>query len=351
MKNLLNFTYTELENFFVSDLGQPRFRAKQVWQWIWQKMARDFASMTNVSKELRAQLDTCTYIRWPDVVTVAISKDGTIKFLLALEDGAQVETVLIPATQREGSVRMTQCLSCQVGCAMGCTFCSTGSMGFERNMTAGEIVGQVLVAREYLGDARPEHPIIRNLVFMGMGEPLLNLMEMQRSLDMLNDCHGLSFSPRRITVSTCGIKKGLRELGESGQAFLAVSLHAPTQVLRAQIMPKAAQWPLDDLISALESYPLKTRERITFEYLLLGGVNDSLAHARDLVRLVSRVKGKLNLIVYNPAEGAPYAAPREDDILAFEKYLWDKGVTAIIRKSKGQDIQAACGQLKATYQG
>ncbi|MEG2172602.1 MAG: 23S rRNA (adenine(2503)-C(2))-methyltransferase RlmN [Desulfovibrionaceae bacterium] len=347
MQNLLNFTYAELEKYFVIELNQPRFRAKQVWQWLWQKMAHDFASMSNVSKDLRLQLAECAYIRWPEVVTVATSQDGTVKFLLALEDGAQVETVLIPSTQREGGVRMTQCLSCQVGCAMGCTFCSTGSMGFERNMTAGEIVGQVLVAREYLGDARPEHPIIRNLVFMGMGEPLLNLSETQRSLTILNDCHGLSFSPRRITVSTCGIEKGLKELGESGQAFLAVSLHAPTQDLRAQIMPKAAHWKLDDLISALESYPLKTRERITFEYLLLGGVNDSLAHARDLVRLVARVKGKLNLIVYNPAEGAVYAAPREADILAFEKYLWDKGITAIIRKSKGQDIKAACGQLKA----
>lgn len=351
MKNLLNLTYSELEQFFVDELAQPRFRAKQVWQWLWQKMARDFDSMTNVSKELRAQLAGCAFIGWPEIVTVAKSQDGTVKFLLALDDGAQVETVLIPSTQREGGERMTQCLSCQVGCAMGCTFCSTGSMGFERNMTAGEIVSQVLVAREYLGDARPEHPIIRNLVFMGMGEPLLNLVQMRRSLDMLHDKNGLSFSPRRITVSTCGIEKGLRELGESGQAFLAVSLHAPTQELRAQIMPKAAHWHLDDLISALESYPLKTRERITFEYLLLGGVNDSLVHARDLVRLVSRVKGKLNLIVYNPAEGAPYAAPLEADILAFEKYLWSKGITAILRKSKGQDIQAACGQLKAAHGG
>lgn len=347
MKNLLNYTYPELEIFFTDVLGEPRFRAKQVWQWMWQKMAHDFDTMSNVSKTMRQKLAEVAYIRWPDVAAVEKSRDGTVKFLLSLEDGAQVETVLIPATQKEGSVRMTQCLSCQVGCAMGCTFCSTGSMGFERNMTAGEILGQVLVARKYLGDARPEHPIIRNLVFMGMGEPLLNLTELQRALTALNDNNGLSFSPRRITVSTCGIEKGLRQLGDSGQAFLAVSLHAPTQDLRAQLMPKASHWPLEKLIRTLEDYPLKTRERITFEYLLLGGVNDSLEHARDLVRLVSRVKGKLNLIVYNPAEGAPYAAPRESDILAFEQYLWAKGITAIVRKSKGQDIKAACGQLKA----
>ena len=189
--------------------------------------------------------------------------------------------------------------------------------------------------------------MLRNLVFMGMGEPLLNLKEMLRSLRSLNDDNGLNFSPRRITVSTCGIEKGLRELGDSGLAYLAISLHAPNQELRQRIMPKAARWPLEELMAALESYPLKTRERITFEYLLLGGVNDGLEQAKELVRLVSRVKGKLNLIVYNPAEGAPYAAPSEERILAFEKYLWDRHITAIIRKSKGQDINAACGQLKA----
>ncbi|MBO5491212.1 MAG: radical SAM protein, partial [Desulfovibrio sp.] len=236
-------------------------------------------------------------------------------------------------------------------CAMGCTFCSTGQMGFERNMSMGEILGQVLVARAHLGDARPDRPVLRNLVFMGMGEPLLNLREVMRALQSLNNDKGLNFSPRRITVSTCGIEKGLRELGESGLAYLAVSLHAPTQELRARIMPKAARWPLEELVAALQSYPLKTRERITFEYLLLGGVNDGPEQARELARLVGSVKGKLNLIVYNPAEGAPYAAPAEDRVLAFEQCLWKRHITAIVRKSKGQDIRAACGQLKAARPG
>ncbi len=331
------------------ELGEPKFRALQVWQWLWQKLARDFDSMSNVSKSTRAKLAEVARITWPTVTTVEKSKDGTIKFLLELADGAQVETVLIPSKSRLGVGRLTQCLSSQVGCAMGCTFCSTGTMGFERNMTHGEILGQVLVAREYLGDVRPEHPKIRNLVFMGMGEPLLNLKVMMRSLESLNDDHGLNFSPRRITVSTCGIEKGLKELGESGLAFLAISLHAPNQDIRAQIMPKAARWPLQDLISTLSSYPLKARERITFEYLLLGGVNDSLDHAKELVKLVSKVKGKLNLIVYNAAEGAPYKAPTPQQVLAFEKVLWDRNITATIRKSKGQDIKAACGQLKAEH--
>lgn len=344
MVDILNLTFSELESFLV-ERGEKAFRAKQLWQWLWNKYTRDFALMTNVSKATRAMLKEHAEIVWPEVVTMQKSSDGTTKFLLRLRDGALVETVLIPGSNG----RLTQCLSCQVGCAMGCTFCSTGTMGFERNMTMAEILGQVLVAREYLQDDAA-NPILRNLVFMGMGEPLLNMREMMRSLESLNSVLGLQFSPRRITVSTCGIEKGLRELGETGLAYLAVSLHAPTQELRRQIMPKAANWHLDDLITALENYPLKTRERITFEYLLLGGVNDSVEHARQLVRLVSRTKGKLNLILYNPSEGDPYKAPTEQAVLAFEQFLWSKNVTAIIRKSKGADIKAACGQLKAEQQ-
>ena len=327
-------------------LGEPRFRAAQVWQWLWQKMARDFEEMTNVSKSARQRLAETTVILWPEVRRIEKSVDGTEKFLLALHDGALVETVLIPSTSRDGTVRNAQCLSCQVGCAMECTFCATGAQGFDRNMTMSEILGQVLVVRKHLGDLRPDRPKLRNLVFMGMGEPLLNLREVMRSLETLNDKHGLCFSPRRISVSTCGIEKGLRELGDAGLAFLAVSLHAPNQELRAKIMPKAAHWRLDDLIHTLVEYPLKTRERITFEYLLLGGVNDGPEHARELVRLLSRIKAKLNLIVYNSTPDSPYSAPTPERILAFEKILWDKGVTAVVRKSKGQDISAACGQLR-----
>ena len=253
---------------------------------------------------------------------------------------------LSPAT-RDRAGRMTQCLSTQVGCAMGCTFCSTGGLGFTRNMSMGEILGQLQAARAWLGDDLPERPIIRNLVYMGMGEPLLNLPQVMRSLQTLHHPRGLNFSARRITVSTCGIEHGLRELGESGLAYLAVSLHAPTQELRARLMPKAARWPLDELVTALESYPLKTRERITLEYLVIGGVNDGPEQARQLVRLCSRLKAKLNLIPYNPTPGSAYRPPTPESLLAFEKMLWDKHVTAIVRKSKGQDIEAACGQLRA----
>ena len=348
MIDILNLSLEELTDWFRRDLGQPPFRARQIWKWLWHRRARGFAEMSDLSLSLRSLLEEKAEIVWPTVEATRISSDGTVKFLLGLADGEKVETVLIPSESREGKGRMTQCLSSQVGCAMGCTFCSTGAMGFTRNMTMSEILGQVLVAQDYLGDS-PDNPQLRNLVFMGMGEPLLNLIEVMKSLRTLNSEPGLSFSPRRITVSTCGIEKGLRELGESGLAYLAVSLHAPNQDLRARLMPKAARWPLDELLSSLRGYPLKARERLTFEYLLLGGVNDSLEHARELSRLMAHVKGKLNLIVYNPAEGAPYRAPTPEALQSFERYLRSKHITAIVRKSKGQDIEAACGQLKAAF--
>lgn len=346
--NLLEFDYPALEKF-MTDMGEPAFRAMQVWQWIWQRLARNFGEMSNISKACRARLADMAVIVWPEVECVQKSEDGTTKFLLRLADGEHVETVLIPSTGRDGSTRISQCLSCQVGCAMGCKFCATGQIGLVRNMTMGEILGQVLVARDYLGDTRLDWPILRNLVFMGMGEPLANLENVLPALDVLNHGKGLNFSPRRITVSTCGLKKGLERLGESGLAFLAVSLHAPTQELRRELMPAASIWPLDEMLTALASYPLKTRERITFEYLLLAGVNDSPEHAKRLAALMGRVKGKLNLIVYNDSPGSPYRAPKEEVILAFEKILWNHNITAIRRKSKGADIAAACGQLRARF--
>lgn len=348
--NLLDFTLPALTDWMRDELGEPKFRAVQLWQWLWRRMARDFEGMSDISRAARERLAGAACIRWPEVAQKQVSGDGTVKFLLRMEDGALVESVLIPSEGRDGTRRWSQCLSSQVGCPMACTFCATGSMGFTRNLSMGEILGQVLVARDYLGDTRPDWPVLRNLVFMGMGEPLLNWGAVKDALTSLNDDRGLNFSPRRITVSTCGIREGLRELGDSGLAYLAVSLHAPNQALRERLMPRAARWPLDELMAALTAYPLKTRERITFEYLLLGGVNDSPEHAAELARLVNRVRGKLNLIVFNPWPGAPWQAPSEERVLAFERALWDRNITAIVRKSKGQDIAAACGQLCAAPQ-
>ena len=343
--DILNLSRAELGEFITIQLGEKPFRAGQVWQWLWQRQARSFDIMTNVSKELRARLAETAEIRWPQIAREDKSEDGTVKLLLRLSDGELVETVLIPSESRTGQRRMTQCLSTQVGCAMGCTFCSTGSMGFSRNMSQAEIAGQVLVGRDYIGDR--DGTVLKNLVFMGMGEPLMNFKNLMSSLETLSSTSGLNFSRRRITVSTCGVKKGLAELGESGYAFLAISLHAANQELRERLMPAAAKWPLDELLASLKAYPTAARERITFEYLLLGGVNDSLEDARALARITRGMGAKVNLIAYNPAEGSPYRAPTQAEILAFEQELWRLGIVAILRKSKGQDIKAACGQLRA----
>ena len=341
LPNLLDLTHDELQAFVMDGLGQPRFRADQIWQWLWRKDARDFAAMTNLSRDLRAMLAGCAVIAWPGVEEVRASKDGTIKFLLGLADGARIETVLIPGARG----RHTQCLSTQVGCAMGCTFCSTGTLGFTRNLSHGEILGQVLVGRAHLAEHGLEP--IRNLVFMGMGEPLLNLDTLLAALGSLQSDDGLNMSWRRSTVSTVGFPEQLDQLGKSGLALPAISLHAPTQALRARIMPKAARVHLDDLMAALDAFPMRPRERITFEYLLLKGVNDSLDHARQLADLLGRRRCKVNLIAYNPSQGMPYQAPDPDQVERFEKYLWDRGMTATIRRSMGQDIEAACGQLAA----
>ncbi len=347
--NLLDLPYPKLEALITGRFGWAKYRAAQIWRWIWARNVRDFSCMTDIARDAREALINETRISLPVLELKRESSDGTVKFLLRLEDGEHIETVLIPSEGKDGRRRLSQCLSSQVGCAMACTFCSTGKLGFKRNMTMGEILGQLQVAREYVGDNDPSHPVIRNLVYMGMGEPLLNPAAVMDSLKTLNDPRGLAFSPRRITVSTCGIEKGLRELGESGLAFLAVSLHAPTQELRQRLMPRAAVWDLDEMLMALEQYPLGTRERITLEYLVIHGVNDGDEQVRELAKICARLKAKLNLIPYNNTPGSSYAAPTPEQMLDFEKKLWAKNITAIARKSKGGDIEAACGQLRAAY--
>ncbi|MHC1699652.1 MAG: 23S rRNA (adenine(2503)-C(2))-methyltransferase RlmN [Humidesulfovibrio sp.] len=342
--DLLNLTRSELEAFVVEDLRQPRFRADQLWHWLWLRGARSFAEMTNLSKDLKARLDVRAGIVWPAVDVARTSSDGTIKLLLRLADGERIETVLIPMGEH-----YTQCLSTQVGCAMACSFCSTGELGFTRNMSMAEILGQILVGREHL--AKAGLPTVRNLVFMGMGEPLLNLGELLRSLETLGSAEGISIASRRATVSSVGIPQALKVLGDSGLAVPAISLHAPTQELREKLMPKAARVPLDELLGCLDRYPLKPRERVTYEYIMLGGVNDSLAHARQLVKLLGQRRCKVNLIGYNPpppsvSPAPPYRAPEPGVVLAFEDYLRSKRITTFIRRSMGQDIAAACGQLK-----
>jgi len=339
-KNLLDLSHADLAAL-LGTMGEPRFRADQLFQWLWARGARSFEQMTSLSKSLRARLASEHAIALPAIAEVRESADGTVKLLLRLVDDELVETVLIPEKDH-----VTQCLSSQVGCAMACAFCSTGRQGFTRNMTQAEICGQILLGRELLA-GRGQDGALRNLVFMGMGEPLANLDNLLASLRVITSDLGLGFSTRRVTVSTVGLPGPLEELGNSGLASLAVSLHAPTQELRAKLMPRAAKVPLPELIAALGRYPLKHRERITIEYVLLAGVNDQPEHARELVRLLSALKCKVNLIAFNPGENVPFAAPSEAAVLAFEGLLRGKGLTTTLRKSKGQDISAACGQLKA----
>lgn len=342
--NLLDLTFHELETL-MANLGEPAFRARQVWQWLWQKGATSPEEMTNLSKDLRSRLEEASVIVLTRVARKLESTDGTVKFLLELHDGESIETVLIPE-----KTHYTQCLSTQAGCAMGCTFCRTGLMGLTRNLSHGEILGQILVARNYL-ETTATCLKLRNLVFMGMGEPLMNYNNLLHSLESLHHPQGLDFSTRRVTVSTVGIVPGILEFGRAGMGALAVSLHAPTQELREQIMPKAARaLPLDKLMEVLRKYPLDHRETITFEYVLLGGVNDTPQHARELVRLISHVKSKVNLIAYNESPGLPYMAPKAEDVEKFQKILWDKSITVTLRKSKGRDIFAACGQLLAAHE-
>lgn len=341
--DLLNLTRSELEAFVVDELKQPRFRSDQLWHWLWQRGVRDFSAMTNLSGALKTRLAEQAAIVWPEIDLVRVSADGTIKLMLRLADGEKIETVLIPM-----GPHYTQCLSTQVGCAMGCTFCSTGELGLTRNMSMGEILGQILAARAHI--AKNALPPLKNLVFMGMGEPLMNLSELLRSLETLGSAEGISIASRRSTVSSVGIPSALKILGDSGLAVPAISLHAPTQELREKLMPKAARVPLDELLGCLDRYPLKQRERVTYEYIMLGGVNDTLGHAKQLVRLLGQRRCKVNLISYNPPPPetgkAPYAAPDPEGVLAFENYLRSKHITTFIRRSMGQDIAAACGQLK-----
>lgn len=339
-QNLLNLTLPELGRF-CSALEEPPFRAGQLWQWLWQKRVRDFSLMSNISKALQERLAEVAVISWPRTAQIQTSQDGTVKFLLALEDGQRIESVLLPEKDHS-----TLCLSSQVGCGLGCTFCATGQMGLVRNLSLAEILGQILVAKDHLHGANSGLRL-RNLVFMGMGEPLLNWVNVRRALESLHHPQGLDFSKRRITISTVGLPGVLQEMGETGMASMAVSLHAPTQALRARIMPKAARFPLDALIRELESYPLQPRQKITIEYVLLGGMNDDLNQARELIRLLNKVKCKVNLIAFHPSSGLPYAAPDMDKALAFETLLKAKGLPTTLRKSKGQDIAAACGQLWA----
>jgi 23S rRNA (adenine2503-C2)-methyltransferase len=321
----------------LADRGHERFRARQIFRWIYRHGVTDVSAMTDLGRDLRATLAEAFTLATPQLVERERSVDGTEKFLLRLGDDRRIEAVFIPDTPA-----MTFCISTQVGCAMACAFCLTGKMGLGRNLTAGEIVGQVRV----LADALAMRDKRFNIVLMGMGEPLHNYDETMKALRILADEHGLAVSPRRVTLSTVGLLPALDRLAhEPLMPNLAISLHAPTDLQRGELVPINKKYGVSEIIDACRRFPLKRRSRITFEYVLLSGVNDSPEDARRLAKLLSGVKSKVNLIPLNAAPGIPFERPPEEAIDRFAQILADNHLTVSVRKSRGRDIRAACGQL------
>jgi 23S rRNA (adenine2503-C2)-methyltransferase len=336
-------TLEELESKF-RELNQPAYRAGQVLDWLYTKRVKSFAEMTNLPAALRAQLDAEYGFDLLETVRKVGSSDTTQKFLFALGDGALIETVLIPASPAlygERSDRRTICISSQVGCAYGCKFCASGLDGFSRNLHAGEIVDQFLRVEELSGER------INNIVFMGMGEPLANYENLMRAITILNAPWGIGLGARHMTVSTSGLAPVIRKLAEQPlQIRLAISLHGATDDVRNQIMPVNRKYPLAELLEACEYYCDRKTQRITFEFILIEGINDSLAQAAALARVAHRLDAKINCIPYNDVEGLEWKRPslRRQD--AFMEVLERAGVSATIRREKGHDIDAACGQLR-----
>jgi len=323
----------------VAELGEKPYRAKQVWEWLWMKKARSFDAMSDLSKAFRAQLAERTVLRSLTLAEEQLSTDGTVKCAFKTYDGHVVEGVLIPTP-----TRLTACVSSQIGCSLACTFCATGKLKRIRNLDAGEIVDQVT----WLDDLALKYHKqgLTNIVYMGMGEPLLNYANTMRSTERIMAVDGMGMGARRITVSTAGIAKMIRKLADDGARFnLALSLHAANDTKRDRLMPINEENSLGDLKDALRYYARLTRKEITFEYILLRGFNDSIADAQELVRYASDVHAKVNLIEYNPIDGSEFGRTEPKDAEAFQNYLYGKGIVARIRRSRGRDIDAACGQL------
>lgn len=335
--DLTGLTRKEAEDL-AEGLGQPRYRGRQLFRWVQARRALDLRAMTDLSQAFRTMLEDHVIIGRPKATRVQRAGDGTRKCLLQLADGEEIESVLIPDDER-----LTACISTQVGCPLACRFCLTGLMGMRRNLAASEITGQVLV----LQDALETGERISNVVFMGMGEPLLNFPQVERALRILCDEQGASISPRRITVSTAGHVPGIQKLGASDLGVnLAVSLNAATDSVRDMIMPINSRWPIATLLEACRAYPLPRRRRLTFEYVMLDGVNDSLEDAKRLATLLRGIRCKINLIALNASPDLRDRPSPRDRVEAFQRMLHDAGFTATIRESRGWDISAACGMLR-----
>jgi 23S rRNA (adenine2503-C2)-methyltransferase len=334
--DLAELSLSELESL-LAGRGLPRYRARQIFAWIWKRGATAFDAMTDLGRDLRAELEREFRIGTPDVERHEWSEDGTQKLVLRLHDQRRIECVFIPDTPAQ-----TFCLSTQVGCAMGCAFCLTGKMGLVRHLSAGEIAAQVRV----LLAATELDAAAFNVVLMGMGEPLHNYDATMKALGILNDPNGLGLSPKRVTLSTVGLVPMLDRLAaEPLMPNLAISLHAATEEQRAAIVPPSHKYGLQAILDACRRFPLGKRSRITFEYVLLRGVNDSLPDARRLAKILGGIKAKVNLIPLNAATGIPFERPGDATVDAFARVLAERGLTVSVRKSRGRDIRAACGQL------
>lgn len=339
MKNLRKLDLADIEQL-MNEWGEPRFRAKQVYEWVWKKFAGDISDMTNLSKQLRERLGAEYYIPKVKVHHSQFSSDGTIKNRLQLHDNYYVESVLIPTDKR-----MTVCVSSQVGCSLSCKFCATGFLPRKRNMDFDEIVDEVVLANEQSMEHYGKG--ITNIVFMGMGEPLLNYSNLLKAVDKISSPDSLGMSPRRVTVSTAGIAKAVRRLGDDKVRFkLALSLHAANDLKRNEIMPINETNNLKELIDALNYFYKQTKNEITFEYILFKDFNDDITDAEELVKIYRQIPADLvNIIEYNPIEKADFQKPDDDKVMSFMRYLESKKVNARLRRSRGKDIDAACGQL------
>jgi 23S rRNA (adenine2503-C2)-methyltransferase len=340
--NIKDLSFAEFEAYLTQH-REPAYRARQVWQWLFQKRVNSFEEMTNLPASFRARLAEAFSISRPGVSRRVESRDGTVKFLFSLADGKTIESVLIPETKR-----LTLCISTQAGCAFGCAFCATALLGLKRNLTSAEIVDQILeVSRGLTLEQR-----ITNIVLMGMGEPLANYAQTVKALEIMSDTSwGIGISPRRITLSTVGLVPQIRKLMDETNVNLAISLHAPTDELRARLMPVNRKYGLKELMDCCRQLPIPRRKRITFEYVLLGGVNDSVECAEALCDLLSGVRCKVNVIPFNPHPESIFQRPDNASIEAFQQTLFERGVQVNVRRPRGDDIAAACGQLQGEHQG
>ncbi|MDF2867793.1 MAG: yfgB [Gammaproteobacteria bacterium] len=339
--NLLNFDRKAMQAFF-AELGEKSFRADQVMKWIHYYGVTDFAQMTNLSKALRQQLQEKTLLAVPEIAMEQLSKDGTCKWLLRLNDGNCIETVFIPEDGRG-----TLCVSSQVGCALNCTFCSTAQQGFNRNLTTAEIIGQVWMAVRRLSQQNNEHDRhVTNVVMMGMGEPLLNFDNVVSAMNIMMDDFAYSLSKYRVTLSTSGVVPAMEQLAKLSEVALAVSLHAPNDTLRNELVPLNKKYPLKELLAVCKTYYGNDKKRkVTMEYVMLEGINDSKEHADQLINILHGVPAKVNLIPFNPFPNTKYKRSKQINIDKFRERLMRAGLITITRKTRGDDIDAACGQL------